>query len=70
MGSLRSKFNHKGLTVNGVTLGDPPILTDDLSAPQAIEDAWFIWDDSRIPSGLIQEDGSIVLDEPENDPSA
>lgn len=64
MGSLRSKFNHKGLVVDGITLGDPPILTEELVAPQSIAEAWFVYDDSRIPTGEILEDGTIVPDEP------
>lgn len=69
MGSLRSKFNHKGLVVNGVTLGDPPILTDDLTPPLTIESAFFVWDDSRIPTGLILQDGTVVPDvEPDSAP--
>ena len=62
MGSLRSKFNHAGRVVNGVTLGQPPILTDDLTQPTTIAEAFFIWDDSALPTGEILADGTIVPD--------
>ena len=61
MGTLKSKFNHSGLVVNGITLGQPPILADDLTEPRAISDAYFVWDDSAIPTGEILEDGTIAL---------
>jgi hypothetical protein len=63
VGTLRSKFNHSGLVINGITLGQPPILVEDLTEPQAISDAFFIWDDSALPTGEISKDGSVVLDE-------
>ena len=63
MGTLRSKFNHSGLVINGIALGQPPILAEDLTDPQAISDAFFIWDDSALPTGEILEDKTIVLDE-------
>jgi hypothetical protein len=64
MGTLRSKFNHSGLVINGVTLGQPPILAEDLTEPQTISDAFFIWDDSMLPTGELLEDGT--LQEPPN----
>jgi hypothetical protein len=63
MGTLRSKFNHSGLIINGITLGQPPILAEDLTEPQTISDAFFIWDDSMLPTGEISKDGTIVSDE-------
>lgn len=63
MGTLRSKFNHSGMVINNITLGQPPILAQDLTDPQAISDAYFIWDDSAIPTGEILQDGTIVPDE-------
>ena len=63
MGTLRSKFNHSGLVVNRITLGQPPILAENLTEPQAISDAFFIWDDSMLPTGEISKDGTIVVDQ-------
>jgi hypothetical protein len=63
MGTLRSKFNHSGLVINGITLGQPPILAEDLTDPQTISYAFFIWDDSALPTGEISKDGSVILDE-------
>jgi hypothetical protein len=63
MGTLRSKFNHSGLIVNGITLGQSPILSEDLTDPKAISDAFFIWDDSTLPTGEILEDATIVSDQ-------
>jgi hypothetical protein len=57
MGTLRSFTNWTGMkTVNGVLLGDPVELDED---PATLE-----WDDHRIPSGVITEDGTVVPDEP------
>ena len=55
MGTLRSLTDHSGMSVNGVTLGDPVELDDD--------PATFEWDDSRLPNGEIDEEGSITIDE-------
>lgn len=66
MGTLRSKFNHSGLVINGITLGQPPILAEDLTNPQTISEAFFIWDDSSLPTGEISKDGSVVLNETVN----
>ena len=63
MRTLRSKFNNSGIVVNGITLGQPPILAQDLTDPQAISEAFFIWDDSGIPTGEILEDGTIIPDD-------
>jgi hypothetical protein len=38
-------------------------LAQDLTDPQAISDAFFIWDDSGIPTGEILEDGTIIPDD-------
>jgi hypothetical protein len=63
MGTLHSKFNHSGMVVNGITLAYPAILTQDLQEPMSMSDAYFIWDDSRLPNGEILEDGTILIQE-------
>jgi len=68
MGVLRSKTNRGGLVVNGITLGDAPITASDgspLTAGDTISEAWFVWSDSRLPSGIVHADGSVALDDPE-----
>ena len=55
MGTLRSLTDHSGMSVNGVTLGDPVELDDD--------PATFEWDDSRFPDGVIDYEGNITVDE-------
>ena len=55
MGTLRSLTDHSGMSVNGVTLGDPVELDDDPST--------FEWDDSRFPDGVIDAEGNITVDE-------
>ena len=62
MGTLRSASDCSGLHVNGITLGDPT-FTDEMS-PDA-DPILFAWDDSRLPSGVIEDDGSVTLDETE-----
>lgn len=47
--SIRSAFDWTGSTINGVTLGDPVIL----------DDGTFLWDDSLIGNGDIDENGVI-----------
>jgi hypothetical protein len=61
MGTLRSKYNHSGLVINEITLGQPPILSDNMTEPQTISEAWFYWDDSMLPTGEILEDGTIAV---------
>ena len=60
MGLLRSASDCSGMAFDTVTLGEPT-FTDAI-----IEDAdpvLFAWDDPRIPSGVIEDDGSVTLDE-------
>jgi hypothetical protein len=64
MGTLRSATNHTGLIVNGITLGDPARDTDDDGEPSPNSE--YRWDDSRIPSGTLDEQGEIMLDELED----
>lgn len=61
MGTLRSNSDCTGMSVNNITLGDPT-FTDEIT-----EDAvpLFAWDDSRLPDGFIEDDGTITIDEPE-----
>lgn len=54
MGTLRSLTDHTGMIVNGVLLAAPPLLDDDQIT--------FVWDDHRIPSGVIDADGIITVD--------
>lgn len=61
MGLLRSATDRSGLTFNGITLGDPT-FTDELPSQDA-NPLLFAWDDSRLPSGVIEDDGSVTLDE-------
>lgn len=65
MGLLRSTTYPEGMTVNGVTLGDPIIVNaqgqpyapgDDITALR------FAWDDALLPNGELI-DGEIVPDE-------
>lgn len=69
MGQLRSKTNRKGVIVNGVTLGDPPITRIDGSPLQPgdslIDDAWFIFDHPSFPNGVVYPNGAVDIDEPE-----
>lgn len=60
MGTLRSLTNHTGLSVNGVTLGEPIELDAD---PHTFE-----WDDPRIPTGEILADGTVVVGETKSTP--
>jgi hypothetical protein len=59
MGTLRSASDCSGMEVNGITLGEPT-FNDDIDVR---EDALFAWDDSRLPNGVIENDGTIKLDE-------
>ena len=61
MGTLRSASDCSGLTVNGVTLGSPT-FTDDVPTFDA-DLILFAWDDSRLPNGFIENDGTITIDE-------
>ena len=66
MGTLRSKTNRSGLTVNGVLLGDCPITRSDgtpLEPGDTITDAWFVWSDAAFPNGNVHADGSVDVDE-------
>jgi len=57
MGTLTSTFNHTGMEVNGILLGEPARDVDDNSVGE------YRWDDGRFPSGEISVDGEIAVDE-------
>lgn len=61
MGTLRSASDCSGLLVNGITLGDPT-FTDEVPSLEA-DPILFAWDDPRIPTGVIEDDGTIRIDE-------
>jgi hypothetical protein len=64
MGTLRSASDCSGLVVNGVTLGEPT-FTDEVPSLDP-DPLLFAWDDPRLPSGVIEDDGTITLDEQED----
>jgi hypothetical protein len=59
MGTLRSTTDHTGMVVNKITLGDPVRDVDADGQPVGE----YRWDDSRLPNGVIEDDGSVTLDE-------
>jgi hypothetical protein len=61
MGTLRSNFNHSGMDVGGLTLGEPARDVDKDNEPVGE----YRWDDSRLPNGEIGIDGTITQDEME-----
>jgi len=61
MGTLRSTFNHTGMEVNGILLGEPARDIDDDNNPVGE----YRWDDGRLPSGEISVDGDITVDDME-----
>lgn len=66
MGRLRAKINHRPTKVNDVELGDPIITREDGTPFQPgdnIADLVFAWDDSRIPNGVVDAKGDVVLDQ-------
>jgi hypothetical protein len=64
MGTLRSASDCSGLVINGVTLGDPTFTNE--MQPDA-NPILFAWDDSRLPNGVIEDDGTITFDQSEDD---
>lgn len=59
MGTLRSASDCTGMTVGTITLGDPT-FTD--AVDETADPILFVWDDHRIPSGVIEDDGTITPD--------
>jgi len=62
MGTLRSASDCSGMEVNDITLGQPARDVDDNDEPVGE----YRWDDSRLPNGVIEDDGTITLDETED----
>jgi len=62
MGTLRSEHDHAGLEVNGITLGAAARELDENGEPEGL----FFWDDSSLPNGVIDADGNITVDQPED----
>lgn len=66
MGLLRSKTYTDNLTINDVLLGQPVIVNGNgqpFGPGDDIADLWFGWDDSRIPNGVLADNGTITVDE-------
>ena len=61
MGTLRSMFDHTGLTVNSITLGQPSRDMDENDEPVGE----YRWDDSRLPNGSLDAVAVITVDEVE-----
>jgi hypothetical protein len=61
MGTLRSVTDHTGMQMYGITLGDPVRNTGENDKP--LPGSEYRWDDSRLPNGVIEDDGTITLDE-------
>lgn len=61
MGTLRSTYDHTGMEVNGILLGEPARDVDNNENPVGE----YRWDDGRLPSGEIGVDGEITVDEME-----
>lgn len=63
MGTLRSASDHTGLVVNSITLGQPARDTDENGEP--LLDSEYRWDDSRLPNGFVEDNGTITVDDME-----
>lgn len=61
MGTLRSASDCSDLIINNVTLGEPTFT--DVMPPLEDGPLMFAWDDPRLPSGVIEDDGAITLDQ-------
>lgn len=64
MGTLRSASDCTGMTVGRIILGEPT-YTDAID--ENAEPILFVWDDPRIPAGVIEDDGTITPDATEDD---
>jgi len=60
MGTLRSASDCSGLHMNGIILG-VPTFTD--ARDDTVTPVLFAWDHPRLPSGVIEDDGTITLNE-------
>jgi len=57
MGTLRSSSSSaQGLEINGIILGQP-----------VENDGEFVWDDSMLPNGIIDEEGNIINEKGDNE---
>lgn len=65
MGTLRSATDCSGITIHGITLG-LPTFTDEMPSLEP-DPLLFAWDDPRLPSGVIEDDGTITPDATEDD---
>lgn len=64
MASLKSYFNHEGSYVSGILLGRGVARQEDGSYAQTEEEiVYYEWEDHRIPSGWIDEEGNIYAEE-------
>lgn len=67
MGMIRSQTNHSGEIVEGVILGSPigPVRLDGSpSQPgDSMLDMYWGWDDSGLPSGVMDAEGVLAPDE-------
>jgi hypothetical protein len=64
VGQIRSKTYAQDVTINGVMLGQPTIVNADLLPAGPGDDltaCWWLWDDSRIPTGELI-DGQVIPD--------
>jgi len=64
MGTLRSASDCTSTVVNGITLG-APTFTDEIA--EEAKPILFVWDDPRLPNGVIEDDGTITLNHEEID---
>lgn len=64
MGRIIGKTYNALTEVAGVRLGQPTVVKADGTPPvegDSLTDCFFAWDDSRIPSGEIDADGSLTV---------
>lgn len=61
MGTLTSTSDCSGMSVNDITLGEPTFTDEMIKSAEPL----FAWDDSRLPNGCIEDDGTITIDEVE-----
>lgn len=65
MGVLRSATDHAGLVVGKVTLGQPAPLAAGEPCAAGEEPDEYVWSDSRLPNGTVDEAGAVTVNEPE-----
>jgi hypothetical protein len=62
MGILRSTVNHQHLAVGAVTLGAPAAYAGGRCVDRDQEPDEYRWEDSRLPNGVIDPDGTVIPD--------